>query len=103
MTEYAWHVDLTKFRVYLRQKYDIQKAYYYLGYIQDDHKIEQLYEEVQNASFTLVFRQHNSVMVVTKKGNVDPDIIFDAMRRIQAGGLRQNSLSFRRRRLQNAC
>ena len=46
MTEYAWHVDLTKFRVYLRQKYDIQKAYYYLGYIQDDHKIEQLYEEV---------------------------------------------------------
>ena len=40
-------------------------------------------------------------MVVTKKGNVDPDIIFDAMRRIQAGGLRQNSLSFRRRRLQN--
>jgi uncharacterized LabA/DUF88 family protein len=78
----AWHIDLTKFRVYLREKYKVQRAYYYLGYIQEGQKIEQLYERIQNAGFILVFRQHNSAMVGTKKGNVDSDIIFNAMRRL---------------------
>ncbi|MDL2341832.1 MAG: NYN domain-containing protein [Patescibacteria group bacterium] len=69
-------------RVYLREKYAVQKAYYYLGYVQEGQKIEQLYERIQNAGFILVFRQHNSAMVGTKKGNVDSDIIFSAMRRL---------------------
>ena len=82
LLEGAWHIDLSKFRVYLREKYDVQKAYYYLGYVQEGQKIEHLYEKIQNAGFILVFRQHNSAMVGTKKGNVDSDIIFNAMRRL---------------------
>ena len=55
---------------------------YYLGYVQEGQQIEHLYESIQNAGFILVFRQHNSAMVRTKKGNVDSDIIFSIMRRL---------------------
>lgn len=78
----AWRIDLQRLRTYLREKYDVQKAYYYLGYVQEGQQIEYLYEKIQNAGFILVFRQHNSAMVGTKKGNVDSDIIFNAMRRL---------------------
>lgn len=79
----AWSVDLYKFRVYLREKYNVEKAFYYLGYVQEGLKIEQLYENIQNAGFILVFRQHNSAMIGNKKGNVDSDIIFSVMKRLQ--------------------
>jgi uncharacterized LabA/DUF88 family protein len=78
----SWSIDLYKFRVYLRDKYKVEKAFYYLGYVQDGIKIEQLYESIQNAGFILVFRQHNSAMTGNKKGNVDSDIIFSVMKRL---------------------
>lgn len=81
-TSPAWHIDLKKFRVYLREKYKVEKAFYYLGYVQEGIKIEQLYENIQNAGFILVFRQHNSAMIGKKKGNVDSDIIFSVMKRL---------------------
>lgn len=78
----SWHVDLYRFRVYLREKYHVDKAFYYLGYVQDGAKIESMYEQIQNAGFILVFRQHNSSMIGSKKGNVDSDIIFSIMKRL---------------------
>jgi uncharacterized LabA/DUF88 family protein len=82
-TKPAWHVDLYRFRVYLREKYHVEKAFYYLGYVQEGIKIEQLYETIQNAGFILVFRQHNSAMIGNKKGNVDSDIVLSVMKRLQ--------------------
>ncbi|OGG58590.1 hypothetical protein A2765_02615 [Candidatus Kaiserbacteria bacterium RIFCSPHIGHO2_01_FULL_56_24] len=81
-SEPIWRVDLARFRVYLQQKYNVEKAFYYLGYVQDDKRAEELYEEIQSAGFILVFRQHTSVMLGKKKGNVDSDIIFSVMRRL---------------------
>ncbi len=76
----AWVVDLARFRLYLLKKYHVQKAYYYLGFV--DEKYQYLYEQIQSANFILVFRQHNSVMLGKKKGNVDSDIIFSIMKRL---------------------
>lgn len=81
-SEPVWHVDLARLRVYLQQKYNVEKAFYYLGYTQDGKRAEELYEEIQAAGFILVFRQHSSMMLGTKKGNVDSDIIFSIMRRL---------------------
>ncbi|MBI2120650.1 MAG: NYN domain-containing protein [Parcubacteria group bacterium] len=75
-----WKVDLARFRVYLEQKYHATKAYYFLGYVQDTN--QDLYEAIQNAGFILIFRQHNPAMMGTKKGNVDSDIIFHAMKKL---------------------
>jgi len=80
--EPSWSVDLYKFRVYLREKYNVEKAFYYLGFVQDGQQIESLYENIQNAGFILVFRQHDAAMLGKKKGNVDSDIIFSIMKRL---------------------
>jgi uncharacterized LabA/DUF88 family protein len=77
-----WRVDLNRFRVYLKEKYRVDKAYYFLGYVQEGSKIEELYDTIQSAGFILVFRQHNSAMIGEKKGNVDSDIIFSIMKRM---------------------
>jgi len=78
--EQAWEVDLIKFRKYLSRKYHVGKAYYFLGFV--DEKYQDLYEEIQNAGFILIFRQHNSAMLGKKKGNVDSDIIFAIMKKM---------------------
>ncbi|MEX0917687.1 MAG: NYN domain-containing protein [Candidatus Paceibacterota bacterium] len=72
-----WTVDLSRLRVYLRDKYQVAEAYYYIGYVSPEH--QQLYDEIQRAGFILRFRKHNSDMLSLKKGNVDTDIVFDVM------------------------
>lgn len=75
-----WKIDLIRFYVYLKQKYNVYKAYYFLGYIQEMN--EELYEEIQSSGFILMFREHNSAMIGKKKGNVDSDIIFQIMKKM---------------------
>ncbi len=77
-----WHINLKKFRIYLKDKYDVETAYYYLGYVQDTLKAQEIYEIIQRAGFVIVFRQHSESMVGRKKGNVDSDIIFSIMKKI---------------------
>jgi uncharacterized LabA/DUF88 family protein len=78
----AWKIDLARFRIYLKEKYNVSKAFYYLGYVQDGASAEKLYESIQSAGFILVFRQHSEAMIGNKKGNVDSDIIFNIMKRL---------------------
>ena len=78
--EEPWHVDLKRFRIYLREKYAVEEAYYWLGYV--DEKNDELYDEIQKAGFILKFREHNPAMRSTKKGNVDTDIVFEMMVRL---------------------
>ena len=75
-----WKIDLARFYIYLERKYNVGEAYYYLGYVQEEHQA--LYEEIQKAGFILVFREHNPAMIGKKKGNVDSDIIFSIMKRL---------------------
>ena len=75
-----WVVDLKKFRVYLRDQYHIDKAYYFLGAVDENN--QSLYELVQEAGFILTFREHSQAMVGKKKGNVDTDIVFTIMAKI---------------------
>ncbi len=75
-----WRINLVRFRVYLEQKYGITKAYYFLGFVQEERR--DLYEEIQDAGFVLIFREHNTAMLGKKKGNVDSDIIFSVMKKL---------------------
>ena len=77
-----WVIDLKRFRVYLAEKYQVTTAFYHLGYVHDSLRSQEIYEEIQNAGFILVFRQHSEAMIGTKKGNVDSDIIFSVMKRL---------------------
>ena len=76
----AWIIDFTKFRKYLRKKYNILNAYYFLGFVVNEKS--GLYDKIQEAGFILKFREHNSAMIGKKKGNVDGDIIFSVMEKM---------------------
>lgn len=78
--EKKWTVDLMKFRIYLKKKYQVEKAYYFLGYV--NNNFQNLYDKIQEAGFILKFREHNTVMLGKKKGNVDTDIVFDIMKKL---------------------
>lgn len=78
--EDGWSVDLNKFRIYLKEKYSVAEAHYYLGFVQNEN--EELYKSIQKAGFILVFKEHHASFIGTKKGNVDTDIVFDVMKNL---------------------
>lgn len=79
----GWKVDPAKFRRYLKEKYKVDEAYYFLGYVSEDY--QELYTSLQKAGYILEFREHSSALKGKKKGNVDCDIVFEAMKRLEAG------------------
>lgn len=83
--ENPWNIDFTKFRTFLREKYGVETAYFFLGYVIDD--FQNLYTKIQEAGFVLIFREHNSFMLSQEKGNVDSGIIFHIMKRLHKGEL----------------
>jgi len=78
--EMNWKIDFGKFRTYLRDKYDVKEAYYFMGFVDDSQ--QDLYDNLQRDGFILSFREHSSAMKGKKKGNVDTDIVFSIMKRI---------------------
>ncbi|MEX0649776.1 MAG: NYN domain-containing protein [Candidatus Andersenbacteria bacterium] len=80
MSDRPWRVDLSRFKIYLQQKYNVKEAYYFLGFTQDSH--QDLYDSIQKAGFILQFREHSSAMLGKKKGNVDTDIVFSIMKKL---------------------
>jgi uncharacterized LabA/DUF88 family protein len=78
--ECGWSVEHKKLRTYLRDKYDVSEAYYFLGFISEDQ--QELYSQLQRAGFILIFREHSSAMLGRKKGNVDSDIVFEVMKNV---------------------
>lgn len=78
--EQPWKIDLVRFRIYLRNKYRVDRAYYFLGFVHEDY--QDLYARIQEAGFILIFREHHSAMLGKKKGNVDSDIVFAIMKKL---------------------
>ena len=76
----AQRIDLKRFRIYLERKYQVEKAYYFLGFVQESNN--ELYEEIQDAGFVLIFKEHNPAMLGKKKGNIDSDLIFHVMKKL---------------------
>ena len=72
-----WKLDLRKFRVFLRDKYLCDKAYYFIGIRQRNN--ENLYKFLRHVGYDVVFREHDSRSKGVKKTNVDTDIVFSMM------------------------
>ncbi len=76
----GWSIDLARFRIYLKDKYKIAEAYYFIGYLQEEK--EELYQSIQKAGFIVIFKKHNEYAITKKKGNVDTDIVFEIMKNL---------------------
>ncbi len=72
-----WKIDLRKFRVFLREKYGVRRAFYFFGAY--DKAYEKMYKFVREVGYSLVFREHAKLAKGKKKGNVDTDIVFAVM------------------------
>jgi len=79
-TESKWKIDHYKFRIYLKDKYHVSEAYYFLGYIKEEQ--QDLYNNLQKAGFIVLFKEHNENLKAQKKGNVDTDIVFEVMKNL---------------------
>lgn len=78
--EEGWAVDHKRFRIYLHDKYNVDEAYYFMGFVSESE--QDLYYKLQKAGFILAFREHSSALRGSKKGNVDSDIIFGIMEKL---------------------
>lgn len=78
--EESWEIDLKKFRFYLYRKYKVIKAYYFIGYFNEEHI--DLYKSIAESGYYLIFRKHSKDHRSIKKGNVDTDLVFEVMKKI---------------------
>jgi len=67
----GWRLDFKKFRIYLKNKYDVEKAYLFLGYIPGN---ERLYSNLKGFGYILIFKP---VLEYKErvKGNVDAELV----------------------------
>lgn len=74
--ELGWKIGYKKFRIYLKEKYGVDKAYMFIGFIGQN---QSLYVNLQEAGFILRFRPTIPDIEGRIKGNVDADIVLYAM------------------------
>jgi uncharacterized LabA/DUF88 family protein len=72
----GWKLDWRKFRIYLRDKYSVAKAYLFIGYLPEGQR---LYTRLQHYGYVLVFKPVLQKEVGGPKGNVDADLVLRAM------------------------
>ena len=75
----GWKLDYRKFRNYLRTKYNVYKAFLFIGYVPQNAG---LYRYLQESGFILIFKPVLEIRRRGKsifKGNVDAELVLQAM------------------------
>ena len=73
----GWNLDYKRFRVWISEKYRVKIAYLFLGLIP---KYKELYKSLQEAGYTLVFKEVVYDGNGKPKGNCDADLVLQATR-----------------------
>jgi len=74
----GWLIDYQKLRLYLRNKYGVEKAFMFIGLVANNQK---LYTMLQSAGFILIFKptvRYFENGKETVKGNVDAELVLHA-------------------------
>jgi len=74
----GWRLDYRKFRLYLRNKHKVEKAFIFIGLVANNQK---LYTDLQTAGFILIFKptvRYFQNGKETVKGNVDAEMVLHA-------------------------
>jgi len=72
----GWKLDYRRFRVYLREKYAVTKAFLFIGYVEGNND---LYTALQDAGFLCIFKPTLVYKDGTTKGNCDAELVLHAM------------------------
>ncbi len=68
----GWELDYQKFRVYLKHKHKVTKAYLFIGFVATN---QALYTSLQNKGYVLVFKPTLRLPSGKPKGNVDAELV----------------------------
>ncbi|MEA1937176.1 MAG: NYN domain-containing protein [Patescibacteria group bacterium] len=73
--ELGWKLDYKRFRIYLKEKYGVKKAYMFMGFLPAN---QELYNFLQTVGFVLVFKPvlENKQVI---KGNCDAELVLQTM------------------------
>ena len=74
--ELGWKLNYKKFRVYLKEKYGVAKAFLFIGYIEGNNN---LYISLQEAGFLCIFKPTLKYQNGSTKGNCDAELVLQAM------------------------
>lgn len=93
----GWKMDWRKFRQYLREKYNVTKAYMFIGYVPE---FEDMYQQLHDAGYLIVLKPTSEVSKPSSddktdgkdkpedkkiiKGNIDADLVLWAMKEINS-------------------
>jgi len=75
----GWDLNFAKFRRLLKDKYHVEKAYLFIGFVPGN---QMLYAELQKAGYICIFKptleikENNKIKI---KGNVDAELVLHAM------------------------
>lgn len=72
----GWKIDWKKFRIYLRDKYGVSEAFFFIGYIKD---YASLYAFLKQAGFQCIFKPTLELTNGETKGNVDAELVLHTM------------------------
>lgn len=75
----GWKLDWQKFRQYLNNKYNVKKAYLFIGQLAGN---ESLYTYLQECGYILIFKptlEHKIGNKIIIKGNVDAELVLHTM------------------------
>lgn len=75
LSDLGWELDYQRFRIWLSDKYDVKNAYIFIGLIP---KYKNLYKYLQEAGFTLIFKEVVHDRNGKPKGNCDADFVLQA-------------------------
>lgn len=71
-----WTLDFGRFRRYLKDKYRIEKAFLFIGYVSGR---ESMYTSLQNQNYILIFKPTLYLPNGKVKGNVDAELVLHSM------------------------
>jgi len=72
----GWALDFKRFRKYLEDKYNVTKAFIFIGYIPTN---ESLYTALQKYGYILIFKPTLKLSDGKVKGNIDAELVLHAM------------------------
>lgn len=85
----GWKMDWKKFRTYLKDSYNVEKAYMFIGYVPQN---EELYRQMQEAGYIVVLKPTVDMLMTEEelkdeshvtKGNADAELVLYAMKELK--------------------
>lgn len=74
--EQGWNLSFKRFRIYLQDKYNVSKAFIFIGYMATN---ESLYTSLQEYGYILIFKPTLNLPSGKPKGNIDAELVLHTM------------------------